>query len=156
MSRFVKREVILSNDAVILGSNEKPKVEDKVEEPHQDNNDVLEIPDKEFCGYDLKKIKGYREKRAQIKDEINKKKFIEAVEKMLEVAMSDESLYDYDLLKDIIIMAEHHFIEHKKCGQLEHSAVLEAVKDQLFEGNQKVAEKMIELKIKEIWQKAML
>ena len=75
---------------------------------------------------------------------------------MLEVVISDESLYDYDILKDIIIMAEHHFIEHKKCGQLKHSAVLEAVKDQLFEGNHKVAEKMIELKIKEIWQSNVL
>ena len=49
-------------------------------------------------------------------------------------------------------MAEHHFIEHKKCGELKKSAVIESTIDLLFEGNRKVAEKMIELKIKEIWQ----
>jgi hypothetical protein len=71
---------------------------------------------------------------------------------MLEVVASDESLYDYDILKNIIIMSEHHFIEHKKCGELKKAAVVESTIDILFEGNHKVAEKMIELKIKEIWQ----
>jgi hypothetical protein len=152
MSRLVRREVILGNEAVILGSDEKPKVNDKVEETQQEKNNALDIPDKELFGYDLKKIKGYREKRAQLKDEANKKEFVEAVQKMLEVVASDESLYDYDILKNIIIMAEHHFIEHKKCGELKKSAVIESTIDLLFEGNRKVAEKMIELKIKEIWQ----
>ena len=81
MSRFVKREVVLSNDAVMLGSDEKPKLTGKVEETEQEKYDVLEIPDKVLFGYDLKKIKGYREKRAQLKDEVNKKEFIEAVTK---------------------------------------------------------------------------
>jgi hypothetical protein len=152
MSRLVRREVILGNEAVILGSDEKPKVNDKVEETQQEKNNALDIPDKELFGYDLKKIKGYREKRAKLKDEANKKEFVEAVQKMLEVVASDESLYDYDILKNIIIMAEHHFIEHKKCGELKKSAVIESTIDLLFEGNRKVAEKMIELKIKEIWQ----
>jgi hypothetical protein len=113
---------------------------------------IIEVPDKELFGYDLKKIKGYREKRASIKDEVMKKEFVEQVKKMLEVVASDESLYDYDILKNIIVMAEHYFIDHKKCGALKKSAVIDATIDLLFEGNSRVAEKMIELKIREIWQ----
>lgn len=111
-----------------------------------------EIPDKELFGYDLKQIKGYRDIRAAIKDDLRKKDFVEKVSKMLELVASDENLYDYDILKNVIIMAEHHFIEHQKCGPLKKSAVIDATVDILFEGNRKIAGKMIELKIKEIWQ----
>ena len=36
--------------------------------------------------------------------------------------------------------------------RIKKSAVIDSTIDLLFEGNRKVAEKMIELKIKEIWQ----
>jgi hypothetical protein len=152
MSRLVKRELVLDFEAIKLGQDENSKVNDNVDEQEDDKSDVLEIPDKELFGYDLKKIKGYREKRASIKDEVMKKEFVEKVKKMLEIIANDESLYDYDILKNVIIMCEHFFIQHKKCGELKKSAVIDATVDILFEGNRKVAEKMIELKIKEIWQ----
>jgi outer membrane protein OmpA-like peptidoglycan-associated protein len=75
-SRLVKREVVLDSEAIKLGVDEKPKVNDKVEEQEDDKSDVLNIPDKVLFGYDLKKIKGYREKRAQLKDEAMKKDFV--------------------------------------------------------------------------------
>lgn len=147
----LKLKKIQTNHVVEIKDDDvKPLGVDEIRKA--DEVDMDEIPEKELFGYNLKKIKGYREQRAKKKDEKMKKDFIEKVKKMLELISDDETMYDYDILKDIIIMAEHYFIEHKKCGELKRNAVIDATVDLLFDGNKKIAEKMIELKIKEIWQ----
>jgi hypothetical protein len=160
MSRFQKHSFVINNDVVDSSIVQTEEIEEIVAIDKQDKQDEhkldSDIPDKEAFGYNLKSIKGYREKRVILKQEQMKKEFVDKVHKILSLIVDDETMYDYDILKNVIEMAEKFFIVHKKCGELKKLAVIEAVKDQLFEGNQRIAEKMIEIKIKEIWQSNIL
>lgn len=103
-----------------------------------------EIPPKLLFNSDLKELKGFREMRITLKQNLMYCDFVESLSNVLDLFDNTQRKYDHDIVQFVCQSAEDAFISHKQMGLLKKKAVVEICK-RYFNDDAELVSKIIEI-----------
>ena len=106
--------------------------------------EIKEIPPKLLFNSDMKKLKGFRDVRINLKQDALSKDYIESMTNVLDLFDNSERKYDSDIVKFVVQSAEDTFISHPKMGYIKSKAVV-AICKRYFNDDVELVTKIIEM-----------
>ena len=106
--------------------------------------EIKEIPPKLLFNSDMKKLKGFRDVRINLKQDALSKDFIESMTNVLDLFDNSERKYDSDIVQFVVQSAEDTFISHPKMGDIKSKAVV-AICKRYFNDDVELVSKIIQM-----------